>query len=344
LTPDTRRQQVGFLVSEAKEKPDMTTNLETNNTMLKSSQDIINAALKLSQHGPRRRVAVAVAQDADVLGAVKSAHDDGLCDASLFGDEQRIRELAEKCEVSLDGLDIINQSDASKAVLEAVELAATGKADVVMKGFVSTSGLLKGVLNKKFNLRQSPTLSHVAVLDIPGYDKLLMLSDGGMVVKPDIEQRRDIVKNAIIVGKALGIDPVRIALSAASEQVTRSMSQTGEDVEIIKLMEKEAVSGYEIAGPMPLDIATSPDMAARAGVDNAVAGKADAYIVGSIEECNLTAKSMIVFAKAIFAGVIIGAKVPVSLVSRTDPVIGKKTSIALACLVSDYYRRTQGEG
>jgi phosphate butyryltransferase len=208
-----------------------------------------------------------------------------------------------------------------------------------MKGFVSTSTLLKGVLDRRFNLRAGPTLSHVAVLTIPGYHKLLLITDGGMMVKPTLEQRLDILKNAIVVGRALGIDPVRVALSAADEEITSRMPQTEEDARLLEMVKREKITGCEVAGPMAFDNAVSAEIAAREGIDNPVAGKADVYLVGSIEECNITTKSMIIFAGAIFAGVIIGAKVPVSLVSRTDPIIGKKTSIALACLVADYYQR-----
>jgi phosphate butyryltransferase len=310
--------------------------------MIKSSTEIIEAARKLSASG-MRRVVVGVAQDADVIEAVKSAREDGICDGSLVGDGQKIRKLAEKNSISLDGLELINQPDPNQAVMQAVQLAAEGKADVVMKGFVSTSGLLRGVLDRRFNLRASPTLSHVAVLDIPGYHKLLMLTDGGMVVKPTIEQRLDILKNAVIVGKALGIETVKVALSAACDTVAESMPQTKEDARIPKLVRQEKIGGCEIAGPMSFDVATSAEVAQKAGIDNPVAGDADVYLVGSIEECNITAKTMIVFAEAIFAGVIVGAKIPVSVVSRTDPVFGKKTSIALACLVADYYRRTGKE-
>ncbi len=312
--------------------------------MIKSSQEIIAAAQKLSQNGKRRRISVAVAQDADVLGAVRSAYDDGICDASLFGDGQKIKNLSEENQISLDGLDVIDQPDASKAVLQAVELASTGEADAVMKGFVSTSALLKGVLDKRFNLRAGSTLSHVAVLTLPGYHKLLMVTDGGMIVKPRLEQKLGILKNAVLVGKALGIDPVRVALSAAADTVIDKMPQTKENAELVKIVKAENIAGCEVAGPMSFDFATSADVAAMEGIDNPVAGNADVYLVSSIEECNITTKSMIIFARAIFAGVIVGARVPVSLVSRTDPVIGKKTSIALACLVSDYYRRTEGEG
>ena len=311
--------------------------------MLKSSDEIIDAARQLSQNGGRRRVSVAVAQDADIIGAVRSAYDDGICDATLFGDEAKIKELANKNKIKLTGLDIINQPDPNQAVLDAVELASAGKADVVMKGFVSTSALLKGVLDKRFNLRAGPTLSHVAVLTLPGYHKLLMVTDGGMVVKPTLEQRLDILKNAVLVGHALGIERVRVALSAAADTIVSRMPQTEDSARLVEMVCDAKIEGCEVAGPMSFDIATSADVAAMEGIKNPVAGNADVYLVGSIEECNITTKSMIIFAGAIFAGVIVGAKVPVSVVSRTDPVIGKKTSLALACLVSDYYRRLEGE-
>lgn len=311
--------------------------------MLKSSDDIIAAAQESSRQGKPFRVAVAAAQDADVLGAMQSAHDDGICEGSLFGDEKLIRQLAAEHNTSLEGMHIVDCPDPDEAVLSAAEMASTGEADVIMKGFVSTSALLKAVLDHRFNLRAEPTLSHVAALTVPGYHKLLMITDGGMVVKPTLEQRLDILKNALIVGRALGIDPVRVALSAADEEITSRMPQTEEDAKLVEMVRAEKIPGCEVAGPMSFDAATSAEIAARVGIDNPVAGDADVYLVGSIEECNITTKSMIIFAKAIFAGVIIGAKVPVSLVSRTDPVIGKKTSIALACLVADYYRRT-GKG
>lgn len=308
--------------------------------MLKSSDDIIAAAQQLSRRGRPYRVAVAAAQDADVLGAMQSAHDDGICVGSLFGNEKQIRQMAAEHKLSLDGMDIVNRTDPGEAVLSAVEMASSGEADVIMKGFVSTSTLLKGVLDRRFNLRAGPTLSHVAVLTLPAYEKLLMITDGGMMVKPTLEQRLDILKNAVVVGRALGIDPVRVALSAAVDNVSSRMPQTEEDAKLVEMAGREKIAGCHVAGPMSFDVAVSPEIAAKEGIDNPVAGNADVYLVGGIEECNITTKSMIIFAGAIFAGVIIGAKVPVSLVSRTDPVAGKKTSIALACLVADYYQRT----
>ncbi len=301
--------------------------------MIQTAQGIIDAAVKLSSSGGKRRVAVAVAQDADVIGAVRSAYDDGICNASLFGDAAKIKELAEIQNVSLDGIEIHNIVEPGKAVQGAVALAAEGNADVVMKGFVSTSALLRGVLSKELGLRMSPTLSHVAVLDVPGRRKLLMMTDGGMVVSPDFNQRFDIAVNALIVARALGISPIRLAFSAAVDRVSGTMPQSHQSLELMQKMKDLGHDDIIVSGP------TAFDTAAADGKDGA-----DIFVVGSIEECNVTAKTLIVFANAIFSGVILGARIPVSLVSRTDPVLGKKSSIALACLVSEYYRQFSGKG
>lgn len=311
--------------------------------MIKSSQDIIRAAKKLSAGGVRPRVAVAVAQDPDVLEAMQSAHDDGICDGTLFGDEAKIRELGEKDDISFDGLEIIHIPDPAEAVMTAVEMADTGKADAIMKGFVPTSTLLKGVLDRRFHLRAGPTLSHVAVIDIPNYHKLLLITDGGMVVKPTVEQKFDILTNALVVAHALGINPAKVALSAAGEAAVKGQPQAEEAAAVMRMIQDRKPAGCEAAGPIGFDLAVSAGTATRVRYAGPVAGDADIVISGSIEECNVTVKALIIFAGTIFAGVIVGARVPVSLVSRTDPVVGKKTSLALACLVADHYRRS-GKG
>jgi phosphate butyryltransferase len=165
-----------------------------------------------------------------------------------------------------------------------------------------------------------------------------------MMVKPTLEQRLDILKNGVLVARALGVDPVKVAISAAADTILQSMPQTDEAAKLAELVKKQKIVGCMAAGPMSFDVAVSPEMAMKAGIDHPVAGDADVYVTGDIEECNITVKSMVIFGGAIFSGVIVGASVPISLVSRTDPVIGKKTSIALACLVSDYYRRAGERG
>lgn len=291
--------------------------------MIKSSDEIIDTARKISKKHGRFGISVAVANDADVLGAIKSAYDDGICDATLFGDKGKIEEAALRGKINITNFNIIDRPDDNMAVDDAVGMAASGEADLIMKGFVSTSTLLKGVLDKKFNLRTSSTLSHVAVLTVPGRDKLLLASDGGMTVKPTVKQRYDILKNVLVVSEALKIKPFRAAILVGNLDDTNNYL-LNESYQLLELIQKNNLAGCVLPGPMNLG--------------NALNSDADAVIYGSIEECNLATKSMIIFGKTIFTGVIIGSKIPVSVVSRTDSIYGKKASIALACLVSDYYR------
>ncbi len=309
-----------------------------------SSDMIIEAAAKLSGAGRKKMVAVAGAQDVDVIGALSSANADGILDATLFGDKDKIEEIASKENIDISKLDIIDRTDPQKATYEAVKMAAENHADVIMKGFVSTSALLKTVLSKEFNLRTKNTVSHTAVLDIPGYHKLLSMTDGGMVVRPDRQQKIQIIENAVLVCRALGINPVRVALSGAVDAEYESVPSSKECRELIEEFSKQGISGVEIQGPLTLDAATSKEIAGKKNVTGSVAGEADIYLVSSIEECNIIAKSLINFSDTVFAGVITGARVPISLVSRTDTLKNKKASVSLACLVAEFYKNVNFGG
>jgi len=291
---------------------------------IRSYEQLIERAVAIAREGRRKRVAVAAAQDVDVIGAVSEAQADGFLDGTLVGDEAKIRALAEESGSDLSRLTIINEPDVQKAAHAAVRLAAEKKADVIMKGFLPTSAILKVVLDKQYGLRGPNTLSHCAVLGIPGYHKLLNHTDGGMVVKPTPEQKLQIIDNAVLVSRALGLSPVKVALSVVNppDLLTQATQRVGDIV---------------VDGPLSFELATSPRAAEQSGRTAGVAGDTDVYVVDSIEECNVVAKSLINFAEAMFAGVIVGAKVPVSLVSRTDPVRNKKASLAIACLIADYY-------
>jgi phosphate butyryltransferase len=303
-----------------------------------SSEELIASAIAIASQGRKKRVAVAAAQDVDVISAVAQAFQDGFVDGVLVGDETRIRDLAATHNVDINGLEVVDRPHVTEAALTAVGMASEGKADVIMKGFLPTSALLRTVLDRRFNLKGKDTLSHCAVLDIPGYHKLLNLTDGGMVVKPDMTQKLNILENAILVGRALGLSPVKIAVSAAVDHPTQRVAHTLADVSEVAPQAMKRFEDIAIQAPMPFDLATSRDVAEAAGVDGPVAGDADIFLVDSIEECNITAKSLIQFAGAIFAGVIVGARVPVSLVSRTDTIMNKKASLAVACVLADYYQ------
>ncbi len=289
-------------------------------------------------------IAVAGAQDVAVIGALSSANADGILDATLFGNRTKIREIADKEKIDISHLDIIHETDASGVVFGAVKMAAEGQADVVMKGFVSTSALLKTVLNKEFKLRTKNTLSHCAVLDIPGYHKLLSMTDGGMVPAPDRKQKLQILENAVLVARGLGLRPVKVAVSGAVDRVYDDIPSTVECREFMKEVTSLNLNNVEVQGPLTLDAATSKEIARKKNIEGPVAGDADIYLVDSIEECNIIVKSLINYIDAVFAGVIVGARVPVSLVSRTDTLKNKKASVSIACLLAAYYEQTGGMG
>jgi phosphate butyryltransferase len=316
--------------------------VSTINNPIKSSEEIIAAAKTLAHNDRRRMVSVAGAQDGAVVSALAQSNADGILNATLFGDKAKIIEIAAKENIDISKLDIIHETDGSKAAYGAVKMAAEGHADIVMKGFVSTSALLKTVLAKEFNLRTKNTISHCAVLDIPGYDKLLSMTDGGMVVQPDRDQKRQILENAVYVSKALGISPVKAAVSGAVDKVYDDIPASKEAANFVKEMKAKYYPGVEIDGPLTFDCATSKEIAAKKKQGGPVAGQADIYLVSSIEECNIIAKALINFIDAVFAGVIVGARVPVSLVSRTDTITNKKASVSIACLLAAYYEQTGG--
>lgn len=295
---------------------------------ISSFGQLIAQAVAIAQEGRRKTVAVAAAQDADVIDAVSQAQADGFIDGILVGDAREIRALAEQNGANLAHLKIVDEPDVDRAAHAAVRLAADKKADVIMKGFLPTSAILKVVLDKQYGLRGPNTLSHCAVLDIPGYHKLLNFTDGGMVVKPTPAQKLEIIDNAVLVAQALGISPVKVALSVVNtpELMVDALHKTG---------------GMLIEGPLSFELATSRLAAERYGLRSDTVGDTDVYVVDSIEECNVVAKSLINFADAVFAGVIVGARVPVSLVSRTDTVRNKKASLAIACLIADYYAQNR---
>ena len=315
-----------------------------SNVGIHSSDELIARAIGIADEGRKKRVAVAGAQDVDVISAMSQASADGFLIGILVGDEELIRKIAVENGIDIDHLEVVDRKDTGEAAHYAVKLASDGKADAIMKGFLPTSALLKVVLDARYGLRGKNTLSHCAVLDIPGYHKLLNITDGGMVVKPDFDQKYQILENAVLVGRAIGLSPVKIALSAASDTLSERMPHTLSDLDDIVPIAMEKIPDVVIQGPLSFDMATSRKTAEKEKVGGTVAGDADVYLVDSIEEGNIIAKSLVQFAEAVFAGVIVGARVPVSLVSRTDSAKNKKASLALACVIADFYAQSAETG
>ncbi|MDF1544506.1 MAG: phosphate acyltransferase [bacterium] len=308
---------------------------------IESYSDIVSHASAIAAEGRKKTVVVAAAQDADVIDAVVQAESDGFLNGILVGDRDKIVQLAEQQNLNLDKMQLVHETDVMKAANLAVRFASEGKADAIMKGFLPTSALLKTILDKQYKLRGKKTISHCAVLDIPGYHKLINFTDGGMVVDPDKNQKLGIMENAILVSQALGLSPAKVAIAAPTNMIGDKLPRAVIDIEQLIPEARKRFPDIEIDGPFPLDLALHRESAKHRHLDSKVAGDADVYLFDSIEACNISAKALINFGDTVFAGLIVGAKVPISLVSRTDTSRNKKASLAIACILADYYQQSK---
>lgn len=298
--------------------------------MVRTFDEILRAA---KDKGPKI-IAVAVAQDIEVLSAVNGAKDLGIANAILVGDKDEISKSAKECGVDINKFDIIDIKEKDEACRKAVELVSTGKAHIVMKGLVDTSVILKAVLDEKIGLRTGNVLSHVAVFDVSGYDRLFYVTDAAMNIAPNVLQKKQIIENAVQVANALGNDNPKVALLAAVEKVNPKMQATLDAAELVKMNESGELTGCTLGGPFALDNAVSVEASKHKGITHPVAGYADILLVPDIEAGNILYKSMVFLARAKNAGVIVGAKAPVVLTSRADSDEAKLNSIAIAALMA----------
>jgi phosphate butyryltransferase len=293
----------------------------------------LEEVLSLAKEKSKKVIAVAAAQDKEVLEAVTEASQLGIVEAVLVGDENKIRRIAEENNYSLTNIEIIDEIDIKKAASKAVELVVFGKANYLMKGMMNTADLLKAVLDKEKGLKKEEVLSHVMVYDVQTYHKLILLTDGGMVPYPELKDKMHIINNAVKVAKALNIDKPKVAPICAVETVNPSMQATVDASLLSQMNKRGQIKGCIIDGPLALDNAISKEAAEHKGIISEVAGDADILLVPNIESGNFLGKSLTYFAKAENAGVIVGAKCPVVLVSRADSAKSKLYSIALGALL-----------
>lgn len=290
--------------------------------------------LTLCKEKDKKTLAVAAAHDKEVLKAVSEAVRLGIIDAVLIGDEEEIINIAKSENINIENLKIINEKDVKKAAACAVRLVRDGEADFIMKGMLATSDILKAVLNKETGVKGSGLLSHVMIYDVAAYHKLIFLTDGGMVPYPELKDKIGIIQNSVKVAHMLGIETPKVAPVCAVEVVNPSMQATI-DASVLSAMNKRGqIKGCIIDGPLGLDNAVSKEAARHKGIVSEVAGDADILLVPNIEAGNLMGKAMTYFAGAESAGVIVGAKCPVVLVSRADSSKSKLYSIALGSIVS----------
>jgi phosphate butyryltransferase len=297
--------------------------------------DIIKTARKVSRkHKPR--VAVAGAHAPIVLDVLCDAAGRGFAEPLLFGDEAKIHEIASRQRLDISACTIVNLKDPTAAARRAAGAARSGDADVLMKGNVTTATLMKAALDEEIGIKTDRLMSHVAVFEVEGYDRVMLMSDGGIVIEPDLAQKVEIVKNAIGVGHALGLSRPRVALISSIEIVNIKMKSAVDAAVIAKMADRGQITGAIVDGPFGFDNAISPEAAAQKGVKSPVAGRADILIVGHADVGNVLYKSLSYFVgkRCRMAGVIVGAKVPMVVVSRADTYEARLNSIAIASILS----------
>ena len=282
-----------------------------------------------------RKMTVACPHQSSVIVSAVRAWKDGLAEPCFIGDKDKIFSIAEEENVDLSGFIVIDEKDDQKSCDLAVEMTANGEADFVMKGLIDTSVILKSYLRPEYGMRTNNLISHVAVFNPESYEKMLFVTDASMNIAPNLDQKRQIIENAVKVARTLGVRKPKVAALAAIEKVNPKMKETVEAYELQKMYENGIIKDAIVAGPLALDNAILAKAAKIKNIDSPVAGHADIMMVPNIEMGNILYKAFAFSFPEGHAGVIVGGKKPIVLTSRSDGAGSKYNSIALAKFLVD---------
>lgn len=298
--------------------------------MLKSFEELVGLAK--SRGG--RKIAVAVAEDREVLEAIKMAADLQLVKPVLVGNKEKIKELGQSIGLDLDRCELVHEEDETLAAREATRLVSSGECEILMKGLVPTGTLMRQVLDKEIGLRAGKIISHAAVFHVPTYHKVFIVTDPAMNIAPSLAEKKEIIENAVALARALDIEKANVAVLAASEKVSSKMEATVHAEELAKMYKEGKFCNCVVDGPFALDNAVSLEAAKVKGIDSSVAGNPDILLVPNIDAGNVLYKALTFLANAESAGIILGAKAPIVLTSRADDRKAKLHSIALGVLLA----------
>lgn len=281
----------------------------------------------------KKKVAVVVAQDEHTLEAVFRAKKNNIVEPILIGDKKKIIDLLKDIHEEMDESSIINVEDDNVAALKAVELINEGMCDFIMKGKIQTADLLRAVVNKEKGLRTGNVMSHIAIHEIPTYHKLLAVTDGGMMMYPTLEEKKQIVENAVNTFLAMGYENPKVAVLAAVETVNPKMPEAVDGGLLKKMNHVGEIKNCIVEGPISYDLTMSKESAEIKGFHSPVTGNADILIVPNITAGNILGKSLVYSSGAKMAGFIVGAKVPIVLTSRGSSAEEKYLSLVLSASV-----------
>jgi phosphate butyryltransferase len=298
--------------------------------VLKSLSDLKN----IVAGGPRKKLIVAVAQDQHSLGAVIRAWKDNVVEPVLIGDKESIQNICSANNYDITGLRIIHEPDMEMAVEMSIKMVNNKEGDVLMKGKVGTSTLLKHVLNKEYGLRTGNLLSHFALFEVETYPKVIAVADVAMNIAPNLKDKIAIINNSVSCLIKLGYNMPKVAILGAVEMVNESMEATLHAALLSKMNQRDQIKNCIIDGPLAFDNAISLESAQHKGIRSEVAGDTDFLLMPDIEVGNVLYKSLVFFARAKVAAVILGASVPIVLTSRSDSEQAKYDSILLSAAAS----------
>lgn len=270
--------------------------------------------------------------DATSLGGAVDAAKQGFITPILVGPAERIRATAAEAGIDISPYEIADAPHSHAAAALAVELVRQGRAQLLMKGSLHSDELLSAVAKREAGLRTERRISHVFIMDVPTYPKPLLITDAAVNIAPSLEEKRDIIQNAIDLARALGIEQPKVAILSAVETVTPKIPSTVEAGALCKMADRGQITGGVLDGPLALDNAISPEAARIKGIVSPVAGQADILVVPDLEAGNMLAKNLTFLADADAAGIVLGARVPVVLTSRADSVMTRMASCAVAAL------------
>ncbi|TAJ12022.1 bifunctional enoyl-CoA hydratase/phosphate acetyltransferase [Marinilabiliaceae bacterium JC017] len=280
----------------------------------------------------KRKLALAVSQDAHSLDAVANAYNSGIIEPILIGSRPETEKLIAEKGLDFSGATFIHEANTDKAVELAVKMVHDHKADILMKGKVATPVLLKGVLNKEWGLRTGRLLSHFALFEVETYHKLIAVTDVAMNIAPNLKDKIGIINNSVDYLNKMGIAKPKVAVLGAIEMVNENMQATLDAALLSKMNQRDQIKNCIVDGPLAFDNAVSFESAKHKGIKSEVAGDTDLLLMPDIEVGNVLYKTLVFFAKANVASVILGAAAPIVLTSRSDSEESKYNSILLAAL------------
>ena len=297
-------------------------------------RDFADIVQKVQSCAAKSILAVAAAEDEHVIEAVLKAHQEGIADSILVGDVSKIKEIIRALEGNPADFEILGVDANSSAGQTAVSLAKDGNANILMKGKMETRDMLKPVVDKANNLHTGRIMSHMAFNKLPNYPKLIVNTDGGMVVYPSLEDKKHIIINAVTTLRAMGYKMPKIAVLAGIEKVNPKMIETVEADQLKRMNQEGEIEGCIVEGPLSYDVALDADIARYKGSTFQYSGDFDVLVMPNLATGNILGKSWTVTAKSTMAGIIVGAKVPVIIVSRGSTSEEKYLSIALAAVAT----------